>query len=284
MGSQPQCSMHHQESSCLDVLTLGSQISSTLVTWSLPPTHIPPSMPSPIGASDSASDLVLVPCQRRLTSTWALFSRPHSRGPSTSSIRSAEATASSHSACPDAALSLCQSTWHPRSSAFLFAPVSHGALSFSLGPRPLCASWTRTPGQARSLPAFSALRVSPWERGHHALDMCSRLELRCRVQGLISRLSTTRLPDGDVFSVNCGPDRLVYGRGSSPEQVRLCGLARHAGLPEVADSVISPCSGPSGAESHRRLWRHGASIPGSLTMGQATQLSWLRACTHPICW
>ena len=97
--------------------------------------------------------------------------------------------------------------------------------------------------------------------------------------------------------INSGPDRLVYGRGSSPEQVRLCGLARwghgrlpcgrptrHAGLPEVADSVISPCSGPSGAESHRRLWRHGATIPGSLTLGQATQLSWLRACTHPICW
>ena len=175
MGSQPQCSMHHQGSSCLDVLTLGSQIGSTLVTWSLPPSHIPPSMPSPIGASDSASDLVLVPCQRRLTSTWALFSRPHSRGPGTSSIWSAETTASSHSACPDAALSLCQSTWHPRSSAFMFS-VSHGALSFSLGPRPLCSSWTRTPGQARSLPAFSPFCVSPWEHGHHALDMCSRLE------------------------------------------------------------------------------------------------------------
>ena len=174
--------------------------------------------------------------------------------------------------------------------------VSWGSEFFARS-RPLCSSWTRTPGQARSLPAFSPLRVSRWEHGHHALDMCSRLELRCRVQLIISRLSTTRLPDGDVFSVNCGPDRLVDGRGSSPEQVRLCGLARwghgrlpcgrptrHAGLPEVADSVISPCSGPSGAESHRRLWRHGATNPGSLTLGQATQLSWLRACTHPICW
>ena len=61
--------MHHQESSCLDVLTLASQISCTLMTWSLPShrlTSRPPSMQSLTGAFDSASDLVLVPPNQRL--------------------------------------------------------------------------------------------------------------------------------------------------------------------------------------------------------------------------
>ena len=47
---QPQCSMHHQESSCQDMLTLAPQIRYTLMTWCLPPSHHltsrPPSMPS----------------------------------------------------------------------------------------------------------------------------------------------------------------------------------------------------------------------------------------------
>ena len=58
--------------------------------------------------------------------------------PSTSSTWSAEATASSHSACSacrGAALSICQPTWHPRSSRW--------APSCSLSPRLLCASWTK---------------------------------------------------------------------------------------------------------------------------------------------
>ena len=135
-------------------------------------------------------------------------------------------------------------------------------------------------GPPSPLPA-SILRVaseSPGTWAHHALSMCSHLgipspsaagihpqwpphhvhrwvdsidspslclELRHRLQASICNLSTSRLPDGVVPPVACGPDRLVYGRGSSPEHVRLLGLARwghdclpcgrparHVGLPE----------------------------------------------------
>ena len=53
VGSQPQCSMHHQESSCQDVLTLGSQVSYTFVPPNHHLTYRPPSMPSRTGAFGS---------------------------------------------------------------------------------------------------------------------------------------------------------------------------------------------------------------------------------------
>ena len=126
---------------------------------------------------------------------------------------------------------------------------------------------------------------------HHALDVCSRLSIpspsgagvhpspprhtrrwvdsddsaslnsehRCRVQGLISRLSTARLPCGDVFSVNCCPGHLLYGGGISPEYVRLCSLSvvppweiSRIACPNAPCLQISARSGPSGAES----WSH----------------------------
>ena len=206
-------------------------------------------------------------------------------------IWSAEATASSHSACTGAALNICQFSWHPRSSAFMFSPVSRGDSElFAQSPTALrlmdnaLPRWGRhllggpagspyagvlcelgwpdaehlalgrllslfgrtsfmAQGPASPLPA-SILRVAPESPAtgvRHALDMCSRLsirrwadsasELRCHVQRLISRLSTTRLPYGDVLSVNCGPGRLTYERGSSPERVRLWGLAPRGSRP-----------------------------------------------------
>ena len=48
--------------------------------------------------------------------------------------------------------------------------------------------------------------------------------------------------------------------------------------PNAPRSQISARSGPSGAKSHRRLRRTGATIPGSLTLGQSTtHLAPLRA-------
>ena len=147
MGSQSQRIMPHQESSCPDVSVRGSQPSCTLMTWSLPPSHHLtsklPSMPSPdgvfsfasFGVGPTKSAMVFGP-RRRVPECHVQLGGV-SLLACTSNIWSAESTVCSHSACLGATVSICQSTWHPRFSPFMFSNVTWGCEFFAQSPSAL---------------------------------------------------------------------------------------------------------------------------------------------------
>ena len=211
-----------------------------------------------------------------------------------------------------------------------------------------CRSWDahlRWPRvlRARSLSAFSALRLIPWERGPTMHSPCVSISaslLPLQLTFTHNRLLTmsvvglTRLslpPCARSSATGCKPQSAIFLQhaflmmlcpllpvvqtASCMGEAVLLNICGFGVLPvgattvspvvvlrdtlasqNVADSVIPPweisgivCpnapvfqisarNGSSGAESHHRLWRDGATTPGSLTQDQSTTL--LGPCVH----